>query len=203
MVSHLVSHFIQAAIAAIAKKVNKPNKTPETSSAECLDSLSPDTFSSLLHASVLLRHTCPNLALQKGVGYVPACSAFANCHVVQSPKNQGGGGGRGAPPTPVLVKIKAQIAVPHDAGPRLQHLRAHLPLGILATPDPELRGIRIWPQCLSDTGYLPARATHLDRRYQLCSTQGTESGHYFILISVLQLYVQSLFWISVKSYQNK
>lgn len=36
MVSHLVSNFIYIAIAAIVRKINKSNKTPEMSNAECL-----------------------------------------------------------------------------------------------------------------------------------------------------------------------
>lgn len=35
MISHLVFHFLSVAIAAIVKKVNKSNKTPEMSNAEC------------------------------------------------------------------------------------------------------------------------------------------------------------------------
>lgn len=187
------------AIAAIVKKVNKPNKTPETSSAECLDSLSPDTFSSLLHASVLLRHTCPNLALQKGVAYIPVCSAFANCHVVQSPKNRGGGS-VDHPPLQCWWKLRHKLLFLMMLG---QGYSTWEPTSPWASSLPQTQSWGVSGFGRSDTGYLPARATHLDRRYQLRSTQGTESGHYFILISILQLYVQSLFWISVKSYQNK
>jgi len=52
-------------------------------------------------------------------------------------------------------------------------------------------------------GYPATKGAHTARCSHLLSPSGTESGHYFMLISILQLYSKSLLWISVKSYQNK
>lgn len=64
-------------------------------------------------------------------------------------------------------------------------------------------GQALWSHLYKNMGDPSIEGAHPGRCSHLLSPSGTECGHYFMLISILQLYSKSLLWISVKSYQNK